>query len=131
MNSKTNRKQDTKKPQLPKISKDITAQDSTVISTKENTKPELSGIRKGSAPKIRNSTQLIHYGIGKSNGTDVLQLISNTNNGLFSDELIAIESIQKCLSGLANGSTFTSRIFHSLFKQKSNNNAGFLGAVLR
>jgi len=96
-----------------------------------NTKPEFTCIRKGSAPKLRDQTQLIHYAIGKSNYVDVIQLVSNTNNGLFSDELIRIEPIQQCLSGRGELATFTSRIFHPLFRKSSNNNAGFLGAVLR
>ncbi len=96
-----------------------------------NTKPEFTCIRKGSAPKLRDQTQLIHYAIGKSNDVDVIQLVSNTNNGLFSDELLPIESIQRCLSGRGELATFTSRIFHLLFRKSSNNNAGFLGTVLR
>ncbi len=109
--------------------KEATKPDSAPEST--NTKPEFTCIREGSAPKLRDQTQLIHYAIGKSNDVDVIQLVSNTNNGLFSDELVPIESIQQCLSGRADQATFTSRIFHPLYKQKSNNNAGFLGAVLR
>ena len=96
-----------------------------------NTKPAFTCIRKGSAPKLRDQTQLIHYAIGKSNDVDVIQLVSNTNNGLFSDELLPIESIQQCLSGRGELATFTSRIFHPLFSKSSNNNAGFLGAVLK
>lgn len=106
---------------------------STLELTPESTniKPEFTCIRKGSAPKLRDQTQLIHYAIGKNNDIDVIQLVSNTNNGLFSDELITIESIQQCLSGRGDLATFTSRIFHPLFRKSSNNNAGFLGAVLR
>jgi len=96
-----------------------------------NTMPEFTCIREGSAPKLRDQTQLIHYAIGKSNDVDVIQLVSNTNNGLFSDELITIESIQQCLSGRGDLATFTSRIFHPLFRKSSNNNSGFIGAVLR
>ncbi|SGZ20467.1 hypothetical protein [Moritella viscosa] len=104
-------------------------QEATPEST--STKPEFTCIREGSAPKLRDQTQLIHYAIGKSNDVDVIQLVSNTNNGLFSDELIRIESIQQCLSGRGDLATFTSRIFHPLFRKSSNNNAGFLGAVLK
>jgi len=96
-----------------------------------NTKPEFTCIRKGSAPKLRDSTQQIYYAVGKNLDMDVLQLVSNTNNGLFSDELIPIQSIQDCLSTQDKQASFSSRIFNSLYKQKSNNNAGFLAAVLR
>ena len=113
------------------ITKPLTKPAPASTSESANTKPEFTCIRKGSAPKLRDQTQQIHYAIGKSHGVDVIQLVSNTNNGLFSDELLPIELIQQCLSSRDDQTTFTSRIFHPLYKQKSNNNAGFLGAVLR
>jgi len=113
------------------MSRETTKTESELDPESTNTKPEFTCIRKGSAPKLRDQTQLIHYAIGKSNDVDVIQLVSNTNNGLFSDELLPIESIQQYLSGRGELATFTSRIFHPLFSKSSNNNAGFLGAVLR
>ena len=41
--------------------------------SKEVIKPEFTCIREGSAPKLRDQTQLIHYAIGKSNDVDVIQ----------------------------------------------------------
>ena len=113
------------------MSKETTKLESKSAPESTNTKPEFTCIREGSAPKLRDQTQLIHYVIGKSNDVDVIQLVSNTNNGLFSDELLPIEFIQQCLSGRGELATFTSRIFHPLFSKSSNNNAGFLGAVLK
>ena len=81
------------------MSKETTKLESKPVPESTNTKPEFTCIRESSAPKLRDQTQLIHYAIGKNNDVDVIQLVSNTNNGLFSDELIRIESIQQCLSG--------------------------------
>ena len=88
-------------------------------------------IREGVAPKLRDKKQTINYAIGKHEKNDALKLLSNTGNGLFSSEPIPLSSIQQCLSKQGAAPEFTSRIFHQLFTQQSNNNAGFIAAVLR
>ncbi|MGF1877653.1 hypothetical protein L4D77_20340 [Photobacterium frigidiphilum] len=88
-------------------------------------------IREGTAPKLRDKKQTIHYAIGKHDNVDGIRLISNTGKGLFSSEPIPLTAIQQCLSNLETTVEFTSRLFHPLFSKLSNNNAGFIASVLR
>ena len=88
-------------------------------------------IREGEAPKLRNTDELIKYAIVQVNDEVCIQLTSNIGNGLFSQEPIRITSLAERLSVQVKDKSFSSRVFHQLFKQQSNNNAGFLAAVLR
>ncbi len=118
-----------------KIQEDKTQQPLKDVSTKPVKSPlkdiPFEIIRKGTAPKLRDNKQTIHYAIGKHDRNDALKLVSNTGNGLFSSEPISLTSIQQCLSKQGMTAEFTSRIFHSLFSKLSNNNTGFIAAVLR
>ena len=88
-------------------------------------------IREGSAPKLIDKKKKIGYVIGKNDDIDVIKIISNSSSGLFSTEPVSITSIQDCLSTQTSDSIFSSRIFRPLYNQKSNNNTGFIAAILR
>lgn len=82
--------------------------------------------------------------IGKGNGaityhilTDInhqqlyIAIIHNQDNGHFSLEAVPFVNIQQCLKGLKENTLVSSKQFFPAFESKSNNNAGFLAAILR
>jgi hypothetical protein len=84
-----------------------------------------------SAPKLRNPEHLVHYELGKSGKKHGIRITSNDNDGLFSNEWVMLDDIAKCIELLAKSTGFPSKQLVSIFNSKSNNNAGFLSAILR
>ena len=114
------------------IAEEVTTENTDAVKDTESTDTTSQVIiREGTAPKLRNTEQLIKYAIVQVDDEPCIQLVSNDGNGLFSLEPISITSLVEKLSGNITDKPFSSRIFHSLFNQQSNNNAGFLAAVLR
>ncbi len=96
-----------------------------------DSKVDFKLVRKGSAPKLRDETQLVQYELGRVEGKLSLRIIANDKDGLFSNEAIPVSKITECLAKQAKGADFTSRVLHPAFTKKSSNNAGFLAAILR
>jgi hypothetical protein len=94
-------------------------------------KIEFKLLRQNSAPKLRDSALLVQYELGHVEGNLSIRITANDKDGLFSSEEIPVTGIAECLSKKSKGSSFSSRILHSIFTKQSNNNAGFLAAILR
>ena len=61
-----------------------------------------------------------------------LQIIHNDSGGYFSKEWLPINTIETCLTlEMKKGAPFSTSILKPAFISQSQNNAGFLGAVLR
>jgi hypothetical protein len=60
-----------------------------------------------------------------------LTLVANDSSGCFSREIVPFARIESAVHGLAAGQPIASKQFQSCFVRKSQNNAGFLAAVLR
>lgn len=96
-----------------------------------DTKSEFKLLRQNSAPKLRDSTLLVQYVLGHIEDKLSIRITANDKDGLFSSEAVSVVKIVECLSKQSKDSSFSSRIFHSVFAKQSNNNAGFLAAILR
>ncbi|MGJ0486010.1 MAG: hypothetical protein ACR65R_15960 [Methylomicrobium sp.] len=60
-----------------------------------------------------------------------ITLVANDSSGCFSREIVPFARIEQCLHGLDVSKPITSKLFQSCFISRSQNNAGFLAAVLR
>lgn len=60
-----------------------------------------------------------------------LTLTDNDGGGCFSKEIVPFARVQHCLNGIPTDKPVASKIFQAAFAGKSQNNAGFLVAVLR
>ncbi len=127
-------KKEIKKAETKRISADVVDAKpvkNTKIGDGGDSKVDFKLVRKGSAPKLRDETQLVQYELGHVEGKLSLRITSNDKDGLFSNEAIPVSKIMECLSKQAKGADFTSRVLHPAFTKKSSNNAGFLAAILR
>ena len=127
-------KKDIKKVETKSILPDVVDAKSVKITKTGDggdSKVDFMLIRKGSAPKLRDETQLVQYELGHVEGKLSLRITSNDKDGLFSNEAIPVSKITECLAKQAKGADFTSRVLHPAFTKKSSNNAGFLAAILR
>ena len=75
-----------------------------------------------------NSTLTFHI-CKNDDGDRFVRIYSNTNNGYFSAELIALPDILAILEN-QQGNSFTSLALHELFQGKSVNSPSFLTAIL-
>ena len=86
------------------------------------------------APKLSAKAEgCLTYAIGIDNAACLyVQLQGNTSGGLFSAEWVRFSDIDRCLQqSLDTREQITSGAFRAAFKSKSQNNAGFLAAVLK
>jgi hypothetical protein len=60
-----------------------------------------------------------------------ITLVANDSSGCFSREIVPFARIDECLNGIDVNKPITSKLFQSCFISRSQNNAGFLAAVLR
>lgn len=60
-----------------------------------------------------------------------LTLVANDGSGCFSREIVPFARIESAVQGIAAGKPIASKQFQPCFVSKSQNNAGFLAAVLR
>ena len=103
------------------------------------TKPDLTPtdlllVKEGQANKLSPRAKgELSYQIAKveSDQSLHLRIQHNSAGGYFSKEWVPISAIESCYSlGIKNGESFTASIFKGTFISQSQNNAGFLGAVL-
>jgi hypothetical protein len=107
-------------------------------NTESTTLPSLPesyrSLKQGKAAKAGARSQgYVHYRLL----TDLehrqlyITLIANDSSGGFSREIVPFERIESAVQGLVAGQPIPSKCFQSCFISKSQNNAGFLAAVLR
>lgn len=60
-----------------------------------------------------------------------ITITGNQEDGHYSDEIIPFAHIEKCVEGMKVGSYVASKQFFKAFESRSNNNCGFLAAILR
>ncbi|RYF46374.1 MAG: hypothetical protein EOO38_14235, partial [Cytophagaceae bacterium] len=60
-----------------------------------------------------------------------LTISSNDGGGYFSQEMVALASVQTCVSDIKPQEPFPSKLLQAAFTGRSSNNAGFLAAILR
>lgn len=60
-----------------------------------------------------------------------ITITGNSDGGHFSNEIIPFSNIEKCKEGVAIGAYVPSKMFFPAFVSRSNNNCGFLAAILR
>lgn len=84
-------------------------------------------IYSGECQKLSSGS--LTYEIGIDKGEQFIRVASNPGGGRCSDEWVSVKKIEELLekAGLA----FSSTIFREVFASKSNNNAGFLAAILK
>ena len=76
---------------------------------------------------------LLTYAIGIDDQSQALfmRLVSNSSEGYFSQEWIAVETLRGCLESVNIKEVFPATIFKSAFVSRSQNNPGFLAAILK
>lgn len=94
-------------------------------------KIEFKLLRQNSAPKLRDPALVVQYELGHVEGNLSIRITANDKDGLFSNEAVPVSKVAECLSKQSKGSSFSSRNLHSIFTKQSNNNAGFIAAILR
>ncbi len=79
------------------------------------------------------STGKIHYRILTDNTHEQIYITftGNDDGGHYSDEIVPFDNIEKCIDGVAVGTSVASKQFFKAFVSRSNNNCGFLAAILR
>ena len=60
-----------------------------------------------------------------------ITITGNDDGGHYSDEIIPFANIEKCVEGMKVGTYVASKLFFKAFDSRSNNNCGFLAAILR
>jgi hypothetical protein len=60
-----------------------------------------------------------------------IAITGNDGGGYFSREIVPVIKVQACLTHLAPGKPFPSKLFRGAFVGRSSNNAGFLAAIAR
>jgi hypothetical protein len=81
----------------------------------------------------QRATGELSYHIGKveSDHSVHIQIKANSSGGYFSKEWVPLTAIESCLTlDMKSGTPFTTATLKESFISKSQNNAGFLGAVL-
>ena len=79
------------------------------------------------------STGKIHYRILTDESYEQLYITftGNDDGGHYSDEIVPFTHIEKCVDGIKAGTYVPSKLFFPAFVSRSNNNCGFLAAILR
>ena len=85
-------------------------------------------------PKLSPRAQgELTYQVGyvSSDGSCHLQIMANTSGGYFSKEWVPLSAIESCLTlDMKKGESFATSALKSAFISQSQNNAGFMGAVM-
>ncbi|MBQ0721694.1 MAG: hypothetical protein KBT88_16150 [Gammaproteobacteria bacterium] len=114
----------TAKPIKQKVSKPSPQEEPDLLILHRATCPKLSDRAKGG----------LDYQVGYSPAATELYLrvVSNQSGGYFSKEWVPLTAIQTCLASvIQSDGSFTAPTLVPAFISKSQNNAGFLAAVLR
>lgn len=117
------------------ITADTTAPTSTATDAKTPAPLDIDVLQKGDAPKLSpGSTETISYVVGWDVEPEqlVIQITGNSGGGLYSKKPIPLEAVMELLDSVKENQPFSSTMFKALWNNKgSNNNAGFLAAILR
>lgn len=88
-------------------------------------------LKTATCPSLSGKSKLT-YNVGvDSNGEIHIRVHTNSSSGFFSRQWMAISAIQQVLSKLSNDKPLTSFLLHTLYAGKSQNNSGFLWALLK
>ena len=90
-------------------------------------------LKSATAEKIGKAQGNITYRILCDDAQELLfvTITGNQEDGHYSDEIIPFAHIEKCVEGMKVGSYVASKQFFKAFESRSNNNCGFLAAILR
>ena len=90
-------------------------------------------LKSATAEKIGKAQGNITYRIlcDKAQEQLFITITGNNEDGHYSDEIIPFASVEKCVDGVAVGAYVASKQFFKAFVSRSNNNCGFLAAILR
>ena len=118
-------------PEKTEIENEVSA-DTNSITT--NDEPDLRIIHQASCQKLSGRAQgHLDYQIGYSDTANqlFLRIVTNSSGGYFSKEWVPIETIVSSLDAvIRSGESFTAPKLIPAFVSKSQNNAGFMAAVL-
>lgn len=106
----------------------------TNIDKSDNDSAEYLQLKAASAKKIgKLSVGSIHYQIlsDKAKVNLFLRVTGNDGGGYFSQELVSMQEIERCLKSRSGADPFPSKVLMDVFVGRSANNAGFLAAILR
>ncbi len=97
----------------------------------KGTEPDIQLLTTSKCPSISGRSQITSSIGFDGEGAVQIKLVNNSGGGQFSNASIPLADILKLLEDVPDGVSFTSGIFKTLFEnQSSNNNAGFLLAVV-
>ncbi len=106
----------------------------TTKDKSDNDSAEYLQLKAASAKKIgKLSVGSIHYQIlsDKAKVNLFIRVTGNDGGGYFSQELVSMQEIERCLKSRSNTDPFPSKVLMDVFVGRSANNAGFLAAILR
>ena len=99
-------------------------------NTTEPVSPVMRILKIATCPSVSRKSELTYH-IGCNDKSEILmRVISNTSSGYFSKEAISMAAIQQMFTNVPADKGITSFLLQSLYEGKSQNNAGFLFAVL-
>lgn len=84
----------------------------------------------GTCPSLSGKSSLTYRICSNAESELLCQVTENSSSGYFSRELVAMKAIQQLFADVPAEKGITSFLLHTLFEGKSQNNAGFLLAVL-
>lgn len=104
------------------------------MTSSDSTPETYLSLKQGKALKSGPRSQgYVHYRVLADSQRDqlFLTLIANDSSGCFSREIVPVTRIESVLQSIDATKPIASKLFQSCFVSKSQNNAGFLAAVLR
>lgn len=96
----------------------------------KSTAPAIRILKAGICPSVSGKSKLTYHFGCDADSQVFLRVHANSSSGYFSREWIGMAAIQQVFANVPADKGITSFLLHSLFEGKSQNNAGFLFAVL-
>jgi hypothetical protein len=88
-------------------------------------------LKTATCPSLSGKSKLT-YNVGVDSNNEIhIRVHTNSSSGFFSREWMAISAIQQVLSKVSDDKPLTSFLLHTLYAGKSQNNSGFLWALLK
>ena len=106
----------------------------SALSVSVSDQPTIRVIKQAQATKLSPTAPgILTYAIGVEDQGQALfiRILSNSSEGYFSQEWLTVENLQRCLETVNVNEVFPATIFKSAFVSRSQNNPGFLAAVLK
>ena len=96
--------------------------------------PTIRVIKQAQATKLSPTAPgILTYAIGIEDHGQALfiRILSNSSEGYFSQEWLTVENLQRCLETVNVNDVFPATLFKPAFVSRSQNNPGFLAAILK